>query len=83
MRPTAIGMDVVPTLSELMKSPTPVFHPSRTPKPIARKIQSVRNLSRKERRPVADLFMHLFYEIGEGMGKWGKRGGRQGDDDGG
>ncbi len=51
--PTAIGIDVVPTLNEFIKSPTPVLQPSSTPTPIARNIHSVKNLSRNERRLVA------------------------------
>ena len=56
MRPTAMGIEVVPTLKDVMKSVVEgAKYPRATPKPIARNIQSVRNLSRNDRRSVAAL----------------------------
>jgi hypothetical protein len=43
MRPTAMGMDVVPTLNSSSKGTMPGnTYPAATPTPMARKIQTVR-----------------------------------------
>ena len=56
MSPTAIGIDVVPTLKRLRKGTIPGSrHPKATPVTMAAKIQPVRYRSRKLRR--RDVFM--------------------------
>jgi hypothetical protein len=63
IRPIAIGMFVVPTDTRSRAAPIPgTNRPSSTPNAIARKIQSVRNRSRKPSRPGSAVAQGVFGE---------------------